>query len=216
MPDSDAPRISALRPTQRDPNRATIKVDGRAVGTLSQKLLADLGLQVGQLWTEALATQVAEAVLFDKAFRAATRRLARRAMSRGMVERKLRELGHPPEAAAQVIERLESLDLLDDEAYGRALIRELTRAKPAGPMLLRQKLQQKGLERTLIDRLVAETTVDADDQRQAAADYARRKLRSLLRYEPAVQKRRLYGQLARRGFAPDTIRDAMDQVFRDA
>ncbi len=31
--------------------------------------------------------------------------------------------------------------------------------------------------------------------------------------EPEKQKRRLYGQLARRGFAPDAIRTAMDAAL---
>ncbi len=212
---ADSSRISTIRPTQRDPNRATVKVDGRAVGTLSLKLIADLGLAIGTPWNEALAAKVADAVLFDKAFRAATRRLGRRAMSRGMVQRKLRDLGHPPEAAQRVLQRLEELDLLDDEAFGRALIREITRAKPAGPMLLRQKLMTKGLDRALIDRLVGEATSDTDQQADGATDFARKKIRSMQRLDPAARKRRLYGQLARRGFTPDAIHAALDAVLHD-
>lgn len=222
MSTPDAPsRITALRPTQRDPHRATIKVDGRAVGTMSMKLIGDLGLEIGTPWSDALATQVAEAVIYDKAFRAATRRLARRAMSSGMVRQKLRELDRkndhptPPEVVDKVMERLEELDLIDDEAFGRALIRETTRAKPAGPMLLRQKLTQKGLDRGLVDRLVNVATADSEQQSESATEFARKKLRSMARLDEAAKKRRLYGQLARRGFTPDAIRAALDTVLRE-
>lgn len=231
------PCISALRPTNRDPHRSTVKVDGQAVGTLSQKLIDDLGLTIGSPWTDQLADAVAEAVIYDKAFRAATRRLARRAMSSGMIRQKLRAPARPrarkrgkdgkfpdptpptppppPEVIDQVIERLFELDLLDDRAFGEALIRDLTRSKPAGPMLLKQKLYAKGLDRKLIDELVADATSDPEEQADGATEFARKKIRSMLHLEPDAQKRRLYGQLARRGFTPDAIRTAMDTVRRE-
>jgi len=230
----DTPRISALRPTNRDPLRSTVKVDGKAVGTLSQKLIDDLGLNIGSPFTAELAEAVAEAVVYDKAFRAATRRLARRAMSSGMIRQKLRTPARPrkrkpgdtrpprePDAPTplhvidQVIERLTELQLLDDRAFGEALIRDLTRSKAAGPMLLKQKLYAKGLDRKLIDELVADATADPDEQADGATDFARKKIRSMLHLEPDTIKRRLYGQLARRGFTPDAIRTAMDTVLRD-
>ncbi|MEM1109775.1 MAG: regulatory protein RecX [Planctomycetota bacterium] len=229
-------RISALRPTNRDPLRSTIKVDGKAVGTLSQKLIADLGLQIGSPYTAELAAAVAEAVVYDKAFRAATRRLARRAMSSGMIRQKLRtptrrkpkrdkdgklqkpEPPPPPPPTAvidQVIARLTELDLLDDRAFGQALIRDLTRSKPAGPMLLKQKLFAKGLDAKLIDELVAEATADPDEQADGATAFAQKKIRSMRHLDQDTIKRRLYGQLARRGFTPDAIRAAMDAVLCD-
>lgn len=233
-PADDTPRISALRPTNRDPLRSTVKVDGRAVGTLSQKLIDDLDLKIGSPFTPQLADAVAEAVIYDKAFRAATRRLARRAMSTGMIRQKLRTPPRPKRTKAgdtrpprepdprtpdhvidQVLQRLDELGLMDDRAFGQALIRELTRSKAAGPMLLRQKLYAKGIDRKLIDELVAEATSDPDQQADGATDFARKKIRSMLHLEPDVIQRRLYGQLARRGFTPDAIRAAMDTVRKE-
>ena len=210
-------KIVSLVPTQRDPNRAMIRVGtgigrGKVVATMSIKLLHDLGVQVDQAWTKELEERVAEAVLYDKAFRAATRRLARRAMSRKMVADKLRELGHPPELGNRVLDRLEELELINDEAYGQALLRDILGRKPAGPQLLKQKLYQKGISGSLADQLIREATADDDDQRQSAIDFARKRARSLARYDPPTRKRRLYGQLARRGFDPDTIRAAINAV----
>ncbi len=207
----EPPRISALRPTNRDPNRSTVKVDGKAVGTLANQLIADLDLKIGSPWTDDLAERVGGAVVYDKAFRAATSRLARRAMSRGMLRQKLRTVKEPapPEVIERVLDRLTELGFLDDRAFGEALIRETTRSKPAGPMLLRQKLMQKGVDRELIDGLVADATDDREEQADGATAFALKKVRSMQRLDPAARKRRLYGQLARRGFAPDAIRAAM-------
>ena len=205
-------QISAISSTQRDPSRATIRVDRKHVATLTFKQIDALGLHVGQAWNDALAAQVAEAVAYDKAFRDATRRLARRAMSTKMLDDKLRDLGHDTAVRQRVLDRLIALQLLDDHAYGQALIRQTMRQKPAGPMLLRQKLMQKGVDRSLIDALVHEATQDDDQQLQDAIALAQRKLAGMKRLEPAVRKRRLYGQLARRGFTPDTIHSAFDAL----
>ncbi len=202
------------------------------MGTLSQKLIDDLGLTIGSAWTPRLAEAVAEAVVYDKAFRAATRRLARRAMSSGMIRQKLRTPAPrkrdqegklkepvappPPHVIDQVIGRLRELDLIDDRAYGEALIRDLTRSKPAGPMLLKQKLYAKGLDRSLIDELVAAATSDPDEQADGATAFAQKKIRSMRHLDADTIKRRLYGQLARRGFAPDAIRTAMDAVLKES
>ncbi len=212
--------ITAITPTSRDPNRASIRVGGKHIATLAFKLIDDLGLAVGQPWDEALADRVRSAVAYDKAFRDASRRLARRAMSAKQLSDKLRELGHDPATRQRVLDRLDELGLIDDRAFGQALIRDTLGRKPAGPMLLRQKLMQKGIDSGLIDELVHQATQDDDQQEQDAIAFARRKLGSMQRLEPAVRKRRLYGQLARRGFTPDTINAAFntlgDELLGDA
>lgn len=204
-------RITALRPTKRDPDRASIHVNGRVVATLSYRHISELRIEEGQVWDEALAQRVAETALYEKAMKRAMNRLNRRAMSRRQLDRKLTELEFDEPTRKRVLDRLESLSLLDDEAYGRAVVREAMSRKPAGPRLLQQKLYQKGIDRKLADRLIAEA-VEPDDQVGKAVELAQRKLRSLSRFDAVTRKRRLYGLLARRGFGPETIGDALDRL----
>ncbi|MEM9347840.1 MAG: regulatory protein RecX [Planctomycetota bacterium] len=223
--DTPGEQIVEIRPTQRDENRATVRVGlapgtgpkkkPRVVATLTTRIIADMGLHIGQVWTDDLARQVEGGVGQDKAMRAAMNRLSRRAMTGWMLRDKLKQLGHASAVIDQVLERLAELDLLDDEQFGRALIRETMARKPAGPVLLKQKLFQKGIRGELADRLVAEATSDTDSQQAAAIDFAMKRAASMMNLEHAVRERRLYGQLARRGFDPDTIRLAMDAVERD-
>jgi regulatory protein len=77
--------------------------------------------------------------------------------------------------------------------------------------LLRQKLYQKGIGRSLIEKLVGEAT-DAQDLAPGAVELARKKLRSMQRLDIDTRKRRLYGLLARRGFNPDTISSVMAEL----
>ncbi|MEM8781404.1 MAG: regulatory protein RecX [Planctomycetota bacterium] len=236
VPGSEGEVILAIKPTQRDPSRATVRVGssrltaqgtprrGRVVVTLYRSAIEALGLSVGDAWDEAIAARLEAAGDEDKAFRAAANRLARRAMSAGMITQKLRELGYAEAVRDAVLTRLDKMGLLDDASYGRALIRETTRGKPAGERLLRQKLRAKWLDGTLIERLLAEHREEREQQALQSGDdpnadaiaFARKRAASMARLEPEVRRRRLYGQLARRGFDPDTIRRAMDAALREA
>ena len=207
--------ITAIHPTKRDPKRASIKVAGRYVAALPYKTIDELGLAVGMVWDDAIAAQVEQASTFDKAYNQALSRLNRRAMSSHQLNTKLRELEHDEDTRQRVIDRLIELGLIDDEAYGRALIREIQNRKAAGPHLLRSKLMQKGLDRNLIDRLIEETEPDHDDAVNQALELARRKLRSLRQVDTNTQKRRVWGLLARRGFNSDVIATAVQQAIAD-
>ncbi len=212
----ESPQISALQPTKRDPDRLTIKVAGKAVATLNRRYVEDLGLAVGQAWSDELADAVAEMAIYDKAMRDAMRRLARRAMSRGQVRDKLRTLGHGAAVIDRVLARLDELELIDDAAFGRMLIDETRRARPAGPRLLQQKLRQKGLDPELIGRLIdeAEEHADADADARALIEKTLPRLRNC---DAPTRRRRLYGVLARRGFDNDVIQRAIEEVeSRDA
>lgn len=203
--------VTKLQPTKRDPGRVMIRVDGAVKATLPREVVDRLGIAVGTRWTEAAAERVAEAVDADKARRYAINALGRRALSAGELADRIRRRGHSSEVAAAVVGEMVDKRFIDDEAYGRSVIRAERSRRPAGPRLLRQKLMQKRLDRSLIDQLIRELEAEQDP----VAD-ARRLVDSRLRaptfqrLDPAARQRRLWSQLARRGFAPETIRAAME------
>jgi regulatory protein len=68
----------------------------------------------------------------------------------------------------------------------------------------------------LADEAVAEVVEQDDvDEREAAVEAARKKVTTLGRTEPVARRRRLYAFLARRGFATDDIRAAMEIALQD-
>lgn len=209
-----ADRITGIVPSKRSADRSVVRVGGRGVATLSNQRVAELGLHVGQAWTPALEAQVAEAKEYDTAMRKAMNRLGARAMSRRTLDKKLKDLEFPDAVRQRVLDRLESLKLLDDEAFARMVIRSELSRKAAGPRLLSQKLWQKGIDRKLADRLIAEA-VEPLDQSEEAAELARRKLKSMSRLDPVARKRRIYAMLARRGFGPDTIDAALRLLAKE-
>jgi regulatory protein len=205
----DQPVITAIVPTQRNPQRATIRVGRQAMATLSRRLIDELGLMIGQAWNDAIAQQVSRAAQVDKATRQGLNRLNRRPMSSGRMRTKLRQLGYDEAVIVAAIDRLTQLGALDDEAMGRALVEELVRRGSGGPRLIRARLQARGIPVPLAQGLAAEAD-NAEQQVDAARVLARKRLRMMARLEPAIRQRRLWAALARRGFDHDIITAALN------
>ena len=224
--------VRELRPTQRDPGRVTVRVGwpaaggrraskGKVVATLPVERAQELGLAPDLPWTQELAEAVTRTAGHDKAFRSACNRIGSRAMSRGMLEDRLRRAGHADAAVASAADRMEAMGLLDDAEFARALLRETLRGRPAGERLLRQKLTQKRVPREVADAVLAEHRADrreradaGEDVDAAAVAYAVKKaaVPSMQRLDPQARRRRIQGQLARRGFGFEVI----DRALREA
>ena len=213
--DAEPARITGISSSPKNPLRMTVKVNRRRVAVISHKHVSELGLTVGQPWTEKLAESVKRAHQYDRALQAAMTRLNRRAMSTHQLTQKLRTLKHDDETITRVIDRLTELKLLDDHAIGEALIRSTLSRKAAGPRLLRQKLRAKGIAPQTIEELLVQHAPAPDDTVTQAASLVRKKLTSMTRLDPIARKRRLWGMLARRGFDHDTIQQAIDQAIQD-
>lgn len=199
--------ISRLQPTARDPSRLSVMVNGRRVATLPARCMHELDLHVGMAWTPEVQARVQQAAAQDEVHRQAMRLLNRRAVSTGeMMDRLVRRIGADAGVAEQVVADLVRLGLLDDELYGRSVLRELTAGgrKPAGALLMRNKLRQRRLDPSLIDRLVSEVLVGSDPESEMAALIEVR-MRRLEGLDTATRYRRLYSYLARRGFEPERI-----------
>lgn len=204
-------KITAINPIKRDPQQASIRVGSKVAATLSIKSIAELGLKPGRQWNELLAAQVAEAALYDKALRAAMARLNRRAMTRQQLDDKLNRLDFAPAVRQRVLDRLTELDLINDEAIGRELIREIQLRNAAGSRLLQSKLIRQGLDRELVDRLVDEA-ISKRNPIDDAMQLALGRMQSMRNLDWVGQKRRLWGLLARRGYDPDTIEAAIQRL----
>jgi len=200
--------ITDLKPTKRDPSRMMIRVNRRVVATLPIPILGSLSIERGMVWTERLAEQVLEAVEWDQAYRKAMRLLERRAYSKGEIVDRLVRKEIKRATAECLVEELEEKGFLNDEEYGRAVLRQLVGSRPAGPRLMRQRLMLKKIDKGLADRLVAEACEEIDpfEDMQRLAE---KRETSWARLDPAARKRRLYSLLIRRGFEPSAVADFM-------
>jgi|SRR5690625_3311144 len=117
----------------------------------------------------------------------------------------------PPEAAAEVIERLTRVGLIDDAEYAAMLVRTRQSERGLARRALLAELAKKGIDPALA--LEAVDQVSADDEAEAARAIVRKRVASMRALDPTKRRNRLYGALARRGYNAATARAAIDEVL---
>ena len=201
--------ISGIVPAARPAGRFAVLVDYGHRCRGARRAIERLGLVVGRTvdgLEDAIALESARLQSYDRALNM----LAFRARSSRELARSLVKKGEERSHVDWAIARLQEQGLLDDAAFARAF----TRSKVVGGKQSRRRVEQdlarKGVSRTVAGEAIEDVfEEEAIDQRAIVEEAARRKLRSLSGLDPAVQRRRLYAFLARRGYDLDDIRAAI-------
>jgi regulatory protein len=151
---------------------------------------------------------------------AGLRFLEPRSRSIGEVRRRLSQAGYRVELIDGAITRLVELGMLDDAAFAEAWVESRDRARPRGERALRAELQQKGIDRAVVDDLLSQRSQASESSDGASPDDAgarrvlERQARALERVaDPRARRQRAYALLARHGFDPDTCSNAVRAFF---
>jgi regulatory protein len=208
LPTVKAGVLSAIHPSQRREGRFEIFIDGAKIAEVTADTIGELKLQT-QL-KQTLSAETIEAILqAERALSTYDRALAVlgfRSRSVKELRRSLQQKGEPLDLIDAAIEKLTRSGFLNDESYAR----QFTRAKVTGQGFGRRRIEQelsvrgvgKDTARTAIHEVISQ---DHIDENAVLLRVAEKRLRSLARLEPEVQRRRLYGFLARRGYSHDSI-----------
>jgi regulatory protein len=136
--------------------------------------------------------------------------------------RRLRHLGYRPELVEVVLDLLVQLGYLDDAEFARVWVESRDRARPRGANALRRELSLKGVDRAIVDGALGERETatrafgDANENteptpdEEAADRLLARKATTLAReQDPRKRHQKAYALLARNGFSPDVITQAL-------
>ena len=198
--------VTAIIANPRRNGRFDILVDGSVAATLSIEAIERLKLSIGTVIAgpieAALAREAAIVTTYDRALNM----IALRARSAAELRRLLVRKGEPVEIVDVAIERLLRASFLDDSSFAR----QFARSKAVGAGLSRRRVQQelarRGVAREIAESAIAEVFAEEEiDDADTIDRVARKKLKSLARLDPQVQRRRLYAFLARRGYEVDDI-----------
>lgn len=198
--------VTSITASPRRTGRFDVAVDGAHVATLSLEAIERLQLSVGAVVDERLAAALSRETSIVATYDRALNMIALRARSSAELRRLLVRKGEVPEHVDVAIDRLLRASFLDDASFAR----QFARSKALGAGLSRRRVQQelarRGVAREVADAAIAEVFAEeAVDEEGTLERVARKKLKTLERLDPAVQRRRLYSFLARRGYDGDDI-----------
>ncbi len=201
--------ITALVVQQRNTDRVNVYLDGKFAFGLAA--IEAIRLKRGQVLNDADIERLQAADDMEKAREKALRFLGNRPRSEWEVRQNLQKAGHEAGTIDRVLERLRGVGLVDDAAFVRYWLDNRAQFKPKGALALRQELRRKGVEREVIDAVLAESE-HADDNAALRSALAKAdRYRHLPRPEFA---QKLGAYLARRGFDYGTVREAVDAAWQ--
>ncbi len=147
-----------------------------------------------------------------RARNAAYRYLTYRSRSRVEVEQRLAEKGFAGLVVRSVLSDLERLGYINDREFACRWAANRVRLRGFGRRRIERELRNKGVSRGII-RVTLGEMFENSSEIDVARREAEKKVRSLNRFEPEVQRRRLAGFLERKGFSSDIIRVIIHDVL---
>lgn len=141
---------------------------------------------------------------FRRAWESGLRLLTYRERSRKELREKLTGKKYSPETVSAVIEKLERLELLDDEKFARLWVNSRINFNPRSAWLIAGELRRKGIAEETARRVLGEM-LPPEREREAARELAESRARLYRSEPPPTARRKLFAFLARRGFPSDLV-----------
>ena len=126
------------------------------------------------------------------------RQLTMASRSRAQLAAALADRGAAADVAQRVLDRFEQVGLINDAEFAAGWVRSRHRTRGLSRRALAHELRARGIDDELAAQALA--SLDEDDERLAAEQLVRRRLRSMSGLPREKQLSRLVGLLARKGY----------------
>jgi len=203
------PKISAITPQKRNPQRVNVYLDGEFAFGLTRIVAA--WLSVGQELSDGKIASLQANDNREMAFQKALHFLSYRPRSSMEVRRNLEKHEIPPALIEETIERLKRGGLVNDEAFAQAWVENRNEFRPRSRSALALELRRKGLDGEVIQAALDEKV----DEEALALAAARKYTRRLEGLEWPEFRQKLGGFLARRGFSYSIIIPLLSRVWQE-
>lgn len=200
-------KISALKPQKRSKKRLSVFIDGEYACSLDRETVAQFRLKAGTKVDPEFLKEVVLEEQFRHCRDDAFRLLSYRARSEQELKERLEKKGYSPEIVERVLARLRELGIVDDERLAREYVQTRISVGHKGKFRVKQELLKKGIPPETVSAALQQAPAELEAARMVVEHYLPR----YRRLDPQTRLRRLYGLLARRGFAADTIEEILCQ-----
>lgn len=146
--------------------------------------------------------------MLNKAKEYALRYISYRPRTAWEVNKKLTDKGYDTEIITLVMVFLKEYNFLNDEEFTRMWVSNRLREKPSGPHRIYSELVQKGVDKDLIERHLAEITLDKEEEMAMAL--VEKKCRKV-----PFNYNKIQGFLLRRGFKTIIVRKVLAEYAKN-
>ncbi|MBI1793678.1 MAG: RecX family transcriptional regulator [Chloroflexi bacterium] len=202
------PKITALQPQKRNPQRVNVHLDGEYAFGLARIVAA--WLKIGQELGEEKIASLRSEDTRERAYQQALLFLSYRARSETEIRQNLRKHEIPEDVIEQTLERLRENRLADDNQFARAWVENRSAFRPRSRRALSVELRQKGLSDE-----DAQSALAGLDEETLAYEAGLKRARRLESLEWNEFRRKLSEFLARRGFPYSVIAPVVSRIWNE-
>ncbi len=192
-------RITALTVQKRNPDRVNVYLDGEFAFGLSRIVAA--WLEHGRLMSQQEIEELIQKDTSEIAYQKAIRLVDYRPRTGQEIRQKLQEKGFEPGQIEQVVERLHSAHLIQDDKFAASWVESRNQFRPSSQRVMRYELRRKGINEEIIDGALQGSVEDLELAQRAAQKMVRR----LANLDWQEFRKKLSAFLARRGFSYETV-----------
>jgi regulatory protein len=200
------PIITAIKP-QRIQKRVNVYLDGKFGFGIDLENFLKLKLKIEQELSENEIEQIVKKAEFQRVLDnllrfAALRPRSEKEINDWLVRKKVHESIYK-----ELFNRLNRLDLLDDKKFAIWWVEQRNAFKPKPKIILSNELRIKGIEKEIIEEVLAKSEIDEEKVARDLLEKRSYKWSKLPKYEA---KQKMSEFLARKGFDWDVIRKLID------
>jgi len=202
------PKITALQPQKRDPQRVNIHLDGEYAFSLAR--IVAVWLKVGQELSDEKIASLQTEDARERAYQQAMLFLSYRARSESEIRQNLRKHEIPEDVIEQTLDRLRENQLANDDKFARAWVENRNTFRPRSRRALSVELRQKG-----ISDEAAQSALAGLDEEALAYEAGLKKAHRLQVLEWSEFRKKLSEFLARRGFPYSVIAPTVSRIWNE-
>lgn len=198
--------ISAIK-QQKNKNRVSIYLDGKFGFGIDLENYVKLNLKVEQNLSEEEIEKIKNTADFVKVFNNLLRFVTLRPRSKKEILDWLKRKKVPESFHNRLFTKLNRLDLIGDEKFARWWVGQRLAFRPKSQRIMKQELRMKGINREIVEKVLAETKIDEGKIAKSLLDKKEYRWKKLVGLK---KKKKMAEFLARKGFGWGVIREALD------
>ncbi len=203
------PTITRLKATSTG-RKVKVYVDGKFFTKISPDVIYKQGLKKGQDLTGQKLQDLKHKSETEQAVNKALNLLSYRPRSNFEIKIRLQKKYSKP-AVENALTQLTEKEYLNDEEFANWFVDQRLKHKPKGPIALKSELYKKGVNRSIIEKVLSEKVSDPDQLKQLARQAAKKKS-SYLKLPENEARKKLLSFLNRRGFSYSTSKLVVDEL----
>ncbi len=191
--------ITKIERQKKNRSRFSVFIDDAYAFSVSEDVYARYVLHQGETISGSERDEIERSETEASVKQTALRFRSYRPRSTKEIADHLEKKGFDESSIRKAVAYLSENKLLNDEEFARMACRDKLTLRPLGRLSMKQFLFKKGIERSIVDRVLAEFYT-AESENALALKEAERKYKRVASLPVITKKKRIYEHLVRRGY----------------